>query len=1271
MKLKQFLSCITTILLVTGIFPLQVFAASDAAMTGDGSPANPYIVMALEQLDAVRNNLTSHYKLGADIDASETAGWNDGEGFEPIGGNGNAASTFTGTFDGAGHVIRNLTVNRPTTDFVGLFGIVGSGGIIRDVGLVEGSITGNSAAGGLVGYGVTGSSISSSYSSVFVNGSVYVGGLAGRQDGAVSDSYATGSASGTSAVGGLVGNLEGAEVIRSYASGEVNASGGHAGGLAGIIAGSTIIQSYAIGAVSGIDTAGGLVGMTDYGLIRQSYASGAVKGSGYAGGLVGSNNGALIEDSFWDWEAAGQSVACGNNTDGYGVTCPSMGLATEQALVPGSYSGWDFTNVWFMVEGSTRPFLRSEWSQTVANTHQLQLMAMNPGANYTLARDIDFETVFTDSSRSDMWATRHGEGSGFAPVGSMSNPYVAEFDGSNHLIENMVINRPSTDFVGLFGNLGSGGVVRNVGLEGGFVSGRSSTGALVGESYGGTIAQSYSSIDVSGTNNVGGVVGQNNIGGIVSQSFATGSIAGRFAVGGLIGRNERGTINDAYSTGFVNGISEVGGLAGRNVGSINRAYSVGKVTAAEGSVGGLVGRNFEPVISGRYNSQTSGHGDADKGTPRTTAEMKQRATFEPDWDFVHIWTIEEGKVYPALRNIIGNIGRDIAPPAVVSAVMDVEQPDRILLHFDEEVRLTDADGVMIESDGVGTAIIDVEGESTKTLAFTVSDAFEQGAEVIFSYDALLGNIVDLAGNPMSSLAGQIVYKLPVIGIMMKKADASDYEDGGWTNQSVTVIAIVGAGADDMVEFFYSLNGGLEQAYTNGSPIVITEEGTNSLTFQVTDRAGHTVSVELEVKIDKSPPSVVYEPSGSETQAVSASPTVTADDAASGVNASTLQYVWTTDTSTPSSGWTPFVSGTGLAKSGVDGDWYLHIRVSDAAGNESVRVSDRFRLISRTGSEGGNSGASGYPLPKGTYLVGMNGETITFDGGQIIFPAGAIGRTILVKITEVADPNTLPLSDGQRLVSRVFEVTKDQAGEFDKDVGIHFQFDVGSVRDEGTEVLLCWLNEETGQWMPLDNRKVDWEKGIAGGTTNHFTKFAVIAVTEEKAESGVRFTDIQGHWAEKSIVKLAEKGALHGYTDGSFMPDLEITRAEFAVILVQALDYTDKEGKTFNDMANHWAKQAVSTAHAYGVVHGYNDNTFAPDDPITREQMTMMIMNALQLETIPSVRTFADQNKISKWAREAVAAAAESGLITGYPDNTIRPQAHATRAEAASIIGRLL
>lgn len=275
------------------------------------------------------------------------------------------------------------------------------------------------------------------------------------------------------------------------------------------------------------------------------------------------------------------------------------------------------------------------------------------------------------------------------------------------------------------------------------------------------------------------------------------------------------------------------------------------------------------------------------------------------------------------------------------------------------------------------------------------------------------------------------------------------------------------------------------------------------------------------------------------------------------------------------------------------------------------------------------------------------------------------------INEIADTSTLPFSDGQRLVSRVIEFTKDQAGKFDKDVSISMRFNVESIRNEEMEVHLCWFNEETGQWVALDNREVDWEKGTVSGTTNHFTKFAVIAMTDEKVESAVHFTDIQGHWAEKSILQMAERGAVHGYTDGSFLPNRQITRAEFTAILVQALDFTDKESKTFNDMVNHWAKQAVSTAYAYGVVHGYNDDTFAPDDLITREQMTMMIVNALQLVSVPSGSTFVDQSKISKWAREAVAAAAESGIITGYPDNTMRPLDHATRAEAVSIIWRSL
>ncbi len=1301
--MKRVLSILTTIILMIGTFPLQALADTDAAMQGDGSASYPYIVMTLEQLNSIRNDLTAQYRLGADIDASETIDWNGGNGFEPIGGNGDSASQFTGVFDGAGHIIRNLTVNRPATDLVGLFGIVGPGGIVRGVGLEGGSVTGKlntgglagrnlgevassfatgsvssseGVVGGLVGYSGIGSTVNASYASGAVDGPVYVGGLVGRNDGTIRESHASGTVSGIDIVGGLAGGNEGGQISQSYAAGTVNGSGNNAGGLVGYNLSGIVTRSYAIGDVNGQNNVGGLAGNTDFGGISESYATGSVNGQVRAGGLIGQNNGGELSDSFWDRETTLQSSACGYNNEGYpGTTCTATALTVAEALTQSSYSAWDFTNVWFMIDGATRPFLRSEWSWTIGNAHQLQLMAMNVSADYTLARDIDFGAVLTDDSRSDIWATGSGIGAGFVPVGSDYHaPFTGKFEGANQAIKNLRINRPDADFVGLFGYLGSGGVVRNAGLEGGFISGRYSTGALVGESLGGTIAQAYSSVDVSGDSNVGGVVGQNNIGGIVRQSFATGRITGQFAVGGLTGRNEKGTINDAYSTGSVNGSSEVGGLVGRNVGGINRAYAVGRVTANGGSVGGLVGRNFEPVIASAYDSETSGHGDTGKGTPTMTAEMKRRATFESSWDFNTIWTIEEGRSYPTLRGAVRSVGMDVAPPTVASAIIKREYGDRILVTFDEEVRIADASGVLIESDEIGQTIVDVEGDGTKELTFIVADAFEQGAAVTLSYNAQLGSIVDLAGNSMRGLANLTVYKSPSLEIEMKKADGSAYRSDEWTNASVTVSVYAEAGASEIAALVYTLDGGPEQAYTNGTPIELSEEGIHTISFQAADRAGNTISDRLAVKIDKTAPAVDFDPTGNETASASAAVQTTVSDSGSHVDASSLKYAWTTDISPPAAGWISFENEAVLTKSGANGDWYLHIRAADRAGNEAFAVAGRFRLIQQRTESGTSPGMGGYEeaaLPDNVYSIGVNGREVQFEGGRIVIPAGAMNRLFRLSINEIRDTSPLPLAGGQRLASKVIEFTKDQAGKFDRDVTVSLRFNAGSIRREDVEVSLCWLDEELGGWVPLDNRKVDWEKGEISGTMNHFTKFAVLAIPVEKEEPVIRFTDIQGHWAETFIMKMAEANAVGGYADDTFRPDRPITRAEFATIWVRVLGLSDKKGKTFADTVNHWSEQAVSTAYAHGIVSGYDDRTFAPDEFITREQMAVMIVNALRSESVPARTNFADQSEISPWAKDAVITATESGILNGYPDNTMRPRLHATRAEAVSTIWRSL
>ena len=128
-------------------------------------------------------------------------------------------------------------------------------------------------------------------------------------------------------------------------------------------------------------------------------------------------------------------------------------------------TGWDFTNTWWMSDGNTRPFLQMEYSNYIVNAHELQLMAMNVTATYTLGANINMAEL---TNASGMWG---GLSTGFVPVGSNSTPFTGSFNGQGYTITNLAINRPTTDFVGLFG-YGNGSSVSNVGLVNGSVTGQ-------------------------------------------------------------------------------------------------------------------------------------------------------------------------------------------------------------------------------------------------------------------------------------------------------------------------------------------------------------------------------------------------------------------------------------------------------------------------------------------------------------------------------------------------------------------------------------------------------------------------------------------------------------------------------------------------------------------------------------------------------------------------------------------------------------------------------
>ncbi|MEO8777445.1 MAG: GLUG motif-containing protein, partial [Rhodanobacter sp.] len=569
-------------------------------------------------LQGISGDLAGNYVLGSNIDALPTSGWNGGAGFAPIGSNN--FNAYTGIFDGLGHTISDLTIARSGTDNVGLFGYV-NGGTLRNLGLVGGSVSGYNKVGGLVGFNSNGGTITDAYVtgsvSVSVSGHYYVGGLVGfNNNGTITDAYVTSSSSvsvsGSLNVGGLVG-YNGGTLSDAYATGRVSGSGGNVGGLVGFNSNGTISDAYATGSVSGSGrNVGGLIGQIGNGNISNVYATGRVSGSsGHVGGLVGSNSNGTINNAYWDSYSTGQAAAlgAGSNFAATAITSdPTKSSNSNYAFKQSAYANFNFTTgtgtgTWFMVDGSTRPFLASEYSTTISNTHQLQLVAMDLGASYTLASNLDAsETARAVNSSvaadaSGMWSK-----AGFVPIGTNGNGFTGVFDGLGHTVSNLTINRPSTDFVGLFGHV-NGGTLRDIGLVSDSITGNDRVGGLVGNNSNGSISDAYATGSVSGGGHVGGLIGF-NYGGTISGAYTTGDVSGGDEyVGGLIGFNFGGTINNTYTSGSVSGTRYVGGLLGSNYqGMINNAYTSGSVNGSSFRIGGLVGYNVEGTIENAYTT---------------------------------------------------------------------------------------------------------------------------------------------------------------------------------------------------------------------------------------------------------------------------------------------------------------------------------------------------------------------------------------------------------------------------------------------------------------------------------------------------------------------------------------------------------------------------------------------------------------------------------------------------------------------------------------------
>ncbi len=281
---------------------------------------------------------------------------------------------------------------------------------------------------------------------------------------------------------------------------------------------------------------------------------------------------------------------------------------------------------------------------------------------------------------------------------------------------------------------------------------------------------------------------------------------------------------------------------------------------------------------------------------------------------------------------------------------------------------------------------------------------------------------------------------------------------------------------------------------------------------------------------------------------------------------------------------------------------------------------------------------------------------------------------------------------QVLVGKVQELscadeTNSNGVQFQKPVTVVISYAQESlVNAAGAKLNVYYYNESTKQWESMNGTQDTNDKTITFSAF-HFSKYAIMTVPEQPISGtppaqtpASSFQDISQHWARQDIETMVQLKLASGVSPSEFLPERNITRAEFAALLCRALGINPAPQLSgqFNDVyADKWYFSIVNQAASIGLLKGYNPTLFGPEDPVTREQMAVMISNALSYRgqnssgdssgTSGDISIFSDQGSISSWARNSIAVARQKGIIKGRDGGIFAPLANATRAEASVMI----
>jgi len=1120
---------------------------------------------------------------------------------------------------------------------------------------VTGKVTAsNLYAGGLVGNSA--GTITNSYALVTVNStSTDVGGLVGKVMstgvGVVSTSFSAGKVTGTTgSTGGLIGVNDGS-IEKSYYDIESSHQADTGKG-----AGKTFTQMLTQATYVDWDftTVWSIREGDEYPKLRVfdkaptepdelPTASPTLSGSANVGSVLTATSGYADADAdeesgttyaFYRYNEdgiSGETLAqAASTTNTYTIVTADLGKVIKVKVVPKNAKATGATATSAATDVIAEALPIEIWT-----AEQLDAIRDNMSGNYILMADINLTSYLSSDGPG------YDDGKGWRPIGTTINMFKGHFDGNGHVITGLKINRPNESLIGLFGQIDIGASIKRIGLM---------------------------NIDMKGKGVVGGLSGASK--GNVSESFVTGFIvASGDYVGGLVGLSN-GEIENSYAIVTINSTgAEVGGLVGGVVrlgpfepGVVKTSFSASIVSGA-GNTGGLIGSTSGAVnIDNKsfYDKTISGQSDTGRGTGKTTTQLKTQSTFA-GWDFEDVWMMNPSTGFPSLRIFVPADALPTAAPtlagtaqvgSVLTATSGYADADA-----DEESGTTYA-FYSYEASGTGNETLVQAESTTNTYIVTVADigkvikvkvtpknAKATGATTTSAATSVvprLSTTITLTSDRETARVGQTVkltalvtaadhsLGVPTGSVTFKNgsetlgtAELNEDGEAQWTTTSLPV------GTNNALTAEYAGAGDHLGSVSSAVAVRITSQSSGG---------GAAAPAKEEIKVDVQSgvgtngavvaQTVITRTTGADGKKkdeVSLTPEQAEDTVRQlqqgGVRSATLVIPDAKDEVAELNVKLPKASTDKLAGENVGLSIYTNgVHIEIPSGSMQGRAEDTyFRVV---------------PIKQEDERKAVEQRAKTEQAAKLaigIEGVSVIGRPMTIETNLQNRPVTLVLPLGD---AKLTEAQK-------RDLGVFIE------HSDGTKEFV------RGELVSYDS------SGALGLriAVNKFSTFTIVHLSGWSAASSA----------------ATHSPYIFGYGDGTFKPNSVITRAEVATILVRAFPAKPASAThSFTDVSDkHWARTAIQQAVNAGLLQGYPSNAFKPEQAMTRGEMAKLAAALLGDSKASDAGGVSFSDIQGHWAQAAIERVQAAGILDGYSDGTFRPNDKLTRAQAVIIVNKLL